>query len=114
MVWEWHYYGTGAEFYINMLTHFMGGVFTALGVLIIRDTINWVCVQFPTMRALQIPRLPLLGLVFIVLVVGLVWEGWEVVFKDNDFYTIDTMKDVIMDVCGAAFVSIIAGKKQHD
>jgi hypothetical protein len=109
--WEVLYYGTRADFYINMLTHFLGGCFTAVGVLIIRECINWVVTLGESSMAwvgyIRIPALPRYALVWIVLIVGLVWEVWEVLFRGSVFFNIDTLKDVIMDCCGAYTIAYI-------
>jgi hypothetical protein len=113
--WETHYYGTETDFYINMLTHFLGGAFTATGVLLIRELVNTAVRGVgPLLRWLYIPIITVGALIFIVLVVGLVWEVWEVIFKESTFMSIDTGKDVIMDMCGAYTIARLLGKNQHD
>lgn len=114
---EVSYFGTEASFYINMMTHFLGGAFTASGTLAIRECIN-ACIRyiqsFPVLSFLKIPVLSVIPLVFIVVVVGLVWEVWEFAFRESTLMSIDTAKDVIMDMLGAYCIGALFGKHQHD
>lgn len=114
---EVSYFGTEASFYINMMTHFLGGAFTASGTLAIRECING-CIRYihsiPALHFLKIPLLSVIPLIFIVLIVGLVWEVWEFAFRESTLISIDTAKDVIMDMLGAYCVGALFGRYQHD
>lgn len=114
---EVSYFGTEASFYINMMTHFLGGAFTASGTLTIRECIN-ACIRYirsiPALSFLKIPVLSVIPLIFIVLIVGLVWEVWEFAFRESTLISIDTAKDVIMDMLGAYCIGALFGKHQHD
>ncbi|MFZ2593839.1 MAG: hypothetical protein WAX38_03655 [Minisyncoccia bacterium] len=91
---EMRYYNMPIDILLNMVTHFLGGLATGLGILIGKDMIN---VLIPN----TIPEFPLWAMIFIVLVVGLVWEVFEIVYKSNIFFTLDTGKDICMDAGGA-------------
>ncbi len=115
---EVSYFGTEASFYINMMTHFLGGAFTASGTLAIRSIINQ-CIYYSeslsgSLRIFHIPRLPVVPLMLIVLIVGLVWEVWEFAFRASTLMSIDTTKDVIMDMLGAYCIGALFGRYQHD
>ncbi len=112
------YFATDASFYVNMLTHFLGGAFTASGTLCIREIINWFVARvqqsIPHTMVLRIPMLPVIPLIVIVLIVGGVWELWEYYFRASVLISIDTLKDGIMDMLGAYCVGVLFGRYQHD
>ncbi len=112
------YFATEASFYINMMTHFLGGAFTAAGTLAIRSVINHIVTYIEPYvqraRLLTIPHIPIAPLILIVLIVGLVWEVWEFSFKESTIMSIDTLKDVIMDMLGAYCIGALFGRYQHD
>ncbi|MFM2414613.1 MAG: hypothetical protein RI911_306 [Candidatus Parcubacteria bacterium] len=116
--WEVSYYNTSQIFYINMLTHFLGGMFTGAGSLFLREVVNFLLrkieVIAPFVKRFEIPRLPIWALVVIVLIVGLVWELWEFYFRASVLLTVDTAKDVIMDMCGAYIIGRFWGNRQYD
>lgn len=113
------YFGTTASFYINMATHFLGGAFTAVGTLWIRSLINW-CIRSGgftpegVVYKMYIPVLPIIPLIVIVLIVGTVWEVWEYYFSSSVILSVDTAKDVIMDMLGALSIGVLFGRLQHD
>jgi hypothetical protein len=112
------YFATDASFYINMCTHFLGGAFTASGTLAIRSVINQIVAyiepHFERARIFGIPHIPIMPLILIVLIVGLVWEVWEFSFRESTLMSIDTLKDVIMDMLGAYCIGALFGRYQHD
>lgn len=91
---EMQYYNQLIDFYLNMLTHFLGGLGSGLGLLIAKDVVDS---YFPGL----LPAFSFWFFVSLVFIVGLAWEVFEVMYRSNEFFTQDTFKDMCMDTLGA-------------
>jgi hypothetical protein len=90
--------------------HFLGGATMAFLALYIFFTSG----IFPTIVKLKNQKIVVfLFLVFFTLVIGLIWELWEIFFVMSDVLSdrADTILDLIMDIVGAVFVYYYAFNK---
>ncbi len=95
----------------DILLHFLGGLWVGVGV---------ICILYTSGYAQKKPWLIRLRpfIVFgIVLVVGLLWEAYEYIFKltSSHGYVFDTILDLIMDLLGGlvAVMLPVLGKKNE-
>ena len=98
------YYWTVSWYDIMM--HFLGGLWVALFLL-------WVCA---TRKISFLPQnLTFIQIISVVLVVGIVWELYELVFKltftSDPEYWDDTVLDMIMDTLGGCVGILFFNKK---
>lgn len=90
--------------WLDIVTHILGGVSVALGFFVLQSFI---------------PRIPKRYLAFIpalavVLIVGLLWEWYEVIFDisvlDPNDFVIDTITDLVMDMIGGTIGYVIGNR----
>jgi hypothetical protein len=85
----------------DVMMHFLGGTWTALFIL-------WIAHIIPRPGVLRLAN-PL-SLVFLVIMVGIVWELYELLFElttvSDPGYVLDTVKDFCMDTLGAVLVAV--------
>ena len=86
--------------------HFLGGSLVAMSVVLL-----WHFLYLNTVHKNAI----VLTAVFSALTVGIVWEIYELYFgitslSDGWYYYFDTIKDLVVDVCGAVLASVYSLK----
>lgn len=98
-----YYYWTVPWYDIMM--HFLGGAWVALAAL-------WL-LEMPFSRFFK-ARVSLTSVVLLSVVVGVLWEVYEIIFGFSDpsavGYTADTSLDLVMDTIGAALTVWVFGK----
>lgn len=82
--------------WLDIITHTLGGISVALGVMVLQSFIIRVPKRYFTM----------FPIILVVIFVGLLWEWYEVAFgislvADPDFIS-DTIIDIVMDILGGA------------
>jgi hypothetical protein len=91
--------------WIDIPMHFLGGVWVALLSVYVLLHTAWGRGHLP-----QVAQRPFWIAVAGALVLGLLWEWYEIVFKFfnwgwfPDSYALDTLLDVVMDVLGGVLV----------
>lgn len=104
----------GAVFYLHWavwwfdtILHFLGGAWVSITVLMLfHDKLDLN----------ESNKLKIIGFVVLsVFIVGLLWEVFEVCFgitffNDGPIYLIDTISDLILDICGGFFASLYSIK----
>ncbi len=96
--WYWFFW------WFDILTHFVGGVVVALGLLF------WYIKYGSVKRSItkkEVFVISTLG----VLVVGVLWELFEFLVGGSNFaesgFTADSISDLFTDIAGGAFVYVI-------
>ncbi|MFA6158740.1 MAG: hypothetical protein WC763_03930 [Candidatus Paceibacterota bacterium] len=94
------YYWT--VWWYDIMMHFLGGAWVALAIL-------WAS-EMPFAGFIK-SRLSIRSIVLSVIVVGVVWEIYELAFGLTSVHTIgyalDTAHDLVMDTAGAGVVSLV-------
>ncbi len=97
------YYWTVPWFDIMM--HFLGGAWVALAAL-------WL-LEMPFSRFFK-ARMSLVSVVLLTIVVGVLWEVYEIIFRFSDpamaGYAADTLLDLVMDTLGAVATVGVFGR----
>jgi hypothetical protein len=99
--------------WFDILMHFLGGATMAFLSLYIFFTSNFL----PSISKLKDHRMAVfLIVVFFTLVVGSLWELWEIFFGMSDVMKdkLDTIIDLIMDTLGAVCVYYYAIRKMNN
>jgi hypothetical protein len=92
--------------WFDMIMHFLGGLFVGLSVCLLFEYIWGNTLSYSEKLYRGLP---------LVLLVGLLWEGYELLFHMTDFYSpdyfADSGMDVVMDVWGGLVAIIYSHNK---
>lgn len=93
--------------WLDILMHFLGGLLIGLIVLFVFFTSEKI--DFPKENRLMV----IIFSISLVLVVGLLWELWELYVGIANLFTdsADTIMDLVMDIIGAIFAYFYSTNK---